>query len=462
MKKIGLTVISIALMCAMSGCGNTSVQNSNTTEEVETTSSEENELQPGQVAVQSVEDNKDMSQTYSVREVWVYNNGQTIYGEAYVPDKEGKFPLVIFSHELGNSHTSGIPYAKKLAENGFAVFTFDFRGGSVEKNQSDGDSTNMSVMTEATDLETVMAEAKTWDFVDSDKIILMGGSQGGMVTAVVAARNPDIPKAVILLYPALSIVDDAHNQFASEDDIPHTYDLFGGWMTVGRNYAEDIWDYDTYGTIGKYKGPVLILHGDNDTTVNVSYSDRASEVYENAEYHVIEGAGHGFSGSDFNKAVEYILSFVKKNISDDTIATDSISNTEETVDDSSNETAVTITIDGTEYAAHLYNNSLTEELKTMLPLTLKYRTYASGFDEKIGDLKEGLDVSVGDFDNDPDAGDIGYWEPQPRIVLYYGDVGAYDGIHIIGHFDDHDKADAITALQSQEDDFEVTLSLNEE
>ena len=50
--------------------------------------------------------------------------GNRIYGIAYIPDTvEEKKPLVIFSHELGNSHTTGIPYAERLAEAGYAAYT---------------------------------------------------------------------------------------------------------------------------------------------------------------------------------------------------------------------------------------------------------------------------------------------------------------------------------------------------
>ena len=53
--------------------------------------------------------------TYTTQEIWVQNGDFSIYGIAYVPETEGKVPLVIFSHELGNDHTSGERYAQRLA-----------------------------------------------------------------------------------------------------------------------------------------------------------------------------------------------------------------------------------------------------------------------------------------------------------------------------------------------------------
>ena len=46
--------------------------------------------------------------------------------------------------------------------------------------------------------------------------------------------------------------------------------------------------------------------------VPLSYSDRAAQVYEDVEYHVIEGAGHGFSGSAFDEAVGYVFDYLQQ------------------------------------------------------------------------------------------------------------------------------------------------------
>ena len=81
-------------------------------------------------------------------------------------------------------------------------------------------------------------------------------------------------------------------------------------MTVGRNYAADMWDYDMFARIGTYPGKVLVLHGDADSVVDVSYSERASQVYPDCELHVISGAGHGFTGGNFEEACGYIVAYL--------------------------------------------------------------------------------------------------------------------------------------------------------
>ncbi len=93
---------------------------------------------------------------YSKKEIWVQSGEHRIYGVAYVPGTGGRAPLVIFSHELGNDHTSGERYAERLAAAGYAAYVFDFCGGTVGGNRSDGSNKQMSVLTEASDLEAVL------------------------------------------------------------------------------------------------------------------------------------------------------------------------------------------------------------------------------------------------------------------------------------------------------------------
>lgn len=256
--------------------------------------------------------------TYRIKEIYVDSDGSQIYGIAYVPLslQKKKYPLIIFCHGLGRNHTTGSQYAIKLAAAGYAVYTFDFRGGSADSvaNKSDGDSTKMSVMTEADDLESVLNAAQHWDFVDTDRIVLAGTSQGSFVSAVVAARYPEKIKAMILLYPAFGLYDFVHYAFSSKDAIPDTFDMGENWITAGRVYAEDLWDYDPYENIGAYTGPVLILHGDHDQVADISYARRATDTYANAEFHVIRGGSHGFHGKTFTEAVRYMKAFLQEQV----------------------------------------------------------------------------------------------------------------------------------------------------
>jgi pimeloyl-ACP methyl ester carboxylesterase len=170
----------------------------------------------------------------------------------------------------------------------------------------------MSVFTEKSDLEAVIEMIKGLDFVDNNNLFLLGSSQGGMVSAMTAAGQPNAIRGLILLYPAFVISDSTRQLYQSIDEIPDVIQLM--WMQIGRRYYEDIWNYDVYEHIGAYNQDVLIIHGDRDELVPVSFSERAVEVYPSAELKVIAGAGHGFQGNDAETAIGYMLDYIGSKI----------------------------------------------------------------------------------------------------------------------------------------------------
>ncbi|MBQ6344352.1 MAG: alpha/beta hydrolase [Anaerolineaceae bacterium] len=356
----------------------------------------------------------DIPGSYSTEEVWCGNEPDQIYGIAYVPDGEGKFPLVIFSHELGNNHQSGIRYAERLAENGYAAYVFDFRGGSASgvQNRSGGSNSEMSVMTEASDLETVLATAKTWSFVDSSHIFLLGGSQGGLVTIVTAAGHQDEIAGMMLMYPALSAKEDHRvNSYQDPEDVPDDVSLFGGWMHVGRNYITDIWDVDFYELLASYQGKVLLLHGDRDLTVPLSYSEKALELIPECEFHVIKDGGHEFFGQPFEDAVTYILSYLQKQLDG-----------EKSLEEKMQEFGMKI--GNTPVQVEWESNESVEALKRLTasaPLTIQMSMYG-GF-EQVGAIGTGLPRN--DVQTVTNAGDIVLYSGNQIVVFYGSNSWAY-------------------------------------
>ena len=101
----------------------------------------------------------------------------------------------------------------------------------------------------------------------------------------------------------------ANELFQSADEMPDTYYFM--WMDVGRAYFEPLIGYDIYVDATGYEKDVLLLPGDEDSIVPLSYSEQALEVYPSAELKVIRGAEHGFYGADEQLAVDYILEYLE-------------------------------------------------------------------------------------------------------------------------------------------------------
>ena len=162
----------------------------------------------------------------------------------------------------------------------------------------------MTLSTEQEDLVAVMGEARK--MAGAEALFLFGGSQGGFVSALVAEQHGAIA-GLMLLYPAFCIPDDWRRRFCGQA-IPETLELWG--MTLGKGYFQEACALSPLWY--SYKGPVLILHGDEDKIVALSYSEKAAEKYGHAELEVFAGEGHGFSEAGMHRVEGMALSFVRR------------------------------------------------------------------------------------------------------------------------------------------------------
>ncbi len=237
----------------------------------------------------------------------------TIRGLAYLPEGT-KLPVAIISHGFMATYQTTKNYAKWFAERGYASFCFDFNGGGVG-SKSDGKTCDMSVLTEEMDLEAVIAYADSREETDSSDLTLMGCSQGGFVSAMTAARMKGQVRRLILFYPAFCIPDDARAgkmMMAKFDpqNIPDTFRC--GPMKLGKCYPASVMDIRFEDMIRPYKGPVLIVHGDRDKIVNISYAKKAAKTYLTAELKIIPNAGHGFTKKEDKQALKFVEKFIEK------------------------------------------------------------------------------------------------------------------------------------------------------
>lgn len=245
----------------------------------------------------------------SEEEVVCYRDVNRIRGTLYLPkDEKDKRGIVILAHGLNGTAAANRTYARILARGGVAVYAFDFCGGSVE-GTSDGDTLSMSVRTEMEDLESVIEEIESWDWVDSDNIVLMGESFGGLVCALTAAEREDI-NGLVLFYPAFSLEDNLKSMFSDPETVPETFSFMG--MDLGKVFYDDAYELNAYEKIEAYSGNVLIVHGTKDTTVPFGYSKRACNHFQNAVLCEIRGADHGFIYDGALQALTETYDFVKE------------------------------------------------------------------------------------------------------------------------------------------------------
>ncbi|MCR5395286.1 MAG: alpha/beta hydrolase [Bacteroidales bacterium] len=235
-------------------------------------------------------------------------NGKGIYG-IISPAKsvEAKHGVAIISHGFNGSHHFGRDYFATLNELGYSVYSFDFPCGSV-RSKSDNNTMEMSILDEVNALLHIVQYFQNQTDVDPSRIVLIGESQGGLVSALAAARVPDQISRLVLIYPALCIPDNWTARYPKVEQIPDTTRLWN--VPMGRRFFTELRTLDVYGTIGQYKRPVLIVHGSDDRVVPISYSQRAEQTYGDAKLHVIDKAGHGFKPNERVLSNQYVREFL--------------------------------------------------------------------------------------------------------------------------------------------------------
>lgn len=238
----------------------------------------------------------------------------TIRGSEYKCDKNNGIPIIM-SHAFLMNQKIMKKYAVALAEKGYVVFTYDFCGGAIF-GKSDGKHRDMSIDTEKEDLITVINYVKSKSYVNMEKLILFGASQGGFISCLVAAEYKEKIDKLMLIYPALCIPDDARKgqmqmiEF-NPNDIKNTFKSKP--FRFSAKYPESVINIDIYEEIQKISCPIFIIHGNQDKIVDMEYVKKARKLSKNesSDLVILEGAGHGFNKKQFKEAVNYIIDYLK-------------------------------------------------------------------------------------------------------------------------------------------------------
>ena len=131
----------------------------------------------------------------------------TLAGTLTLPEKEGKFPVVILITGSGPQdrneelvgHKPFLVLADHLTRNGIAVLRYDDRGFG----QSTGNFESATSADFATDVVSAIAYVKTRKEIELSKIGLVGHSEGGLIAPMVASTSNDVNFIVLLAGPGL-------------------------------------------------------------------------------------------------------------------------------------------------------------------------------------------------------------------------------------------------------------------
>lgn len=183
--------------------------------------------------------------------------------------------------------------ANKLAEVGYTVFRFDFRG----HGESQGNSVNLTVKGETEDIE---AAVKFLHSLGHKHFGIVATSFGGGPALIYTAEHQDFIKAIVLwnaLIDYKAILDPKLPWMIENfgpDQMKHLNEK--GYMAIGENkfrigkaLIEEIISTEPFKRLEKIDIPVLFVHGDKDTYVPYDDSVKYHKWAKKGELITVEG-----------------------------------------------------------------------------------------------------------------------------------------------------------------------------
>ncbi|MER6492867.1 alpha/beta hydrolase [Streptomyces griseorubiginosus] len=228
-----------------------------------------------------------------------HHTDKTLRSTVHIPDGPTgtHWPTVVFVHGFTSNRIelpNFVAMSRLLADHGIASVRFDLSG----HGESDGDFFDVTITGEIAETRAVLQTVRTFDFVDPERIGLVGMSMGGVVAGITAAEEPGIA-ALCLWSPAAVAPFEIGRGYlkgrslAAEIEEQGYFDADGHRMSSAL--VEDITGLDVYGRSAAYRGPVHILHGGKDDIAPLEYARRYLDHYDgNAELQVVEGADHAW------------------------------------------------------------------------------------------------------------------------------------------------------------------------
>ena len=258
-----------------------------------------------------------------MKEFYIEDDGIRLHAKLDLPagiteeDAEsgkGRCPLAIIIHGLtGHMEETHIrAVASLMNEMGIASLRVEMYG----HGKSDGAFRDHNLFKWLNNAMTVTDYAKSLPFVTD--LYVCGHSQGGLATIFLAGMKPENFKAVIPLSPATMIPLGARKGrgFAAglssfdPDHIPDELPV-NAEQKVSGNYVRAAQMLDLDWAVSRYKGPVLIVHGDEDEAVPVEFSQETAAKYCDAELVIISGDDHCYN-YHLDKVLAAIRSFLYK------------------------------------------------------------------------------------------------------------------------------------------------------
>lgn len=266
-------------------------------------------------------------------------HGKPILADVFYNKSDLPKPIVIFCHGYKGFKDWGAwnLMASYFAEQGFLFIKFNFshNGGTVEQPIDFPDLEafgNNNYSKELDDLDSILNWIYKDEIVsisgDLENITLIGHSRGGGIVFIKAAEDTRIKKVV-----SLAGVCDFGKRTATMGDLEQwkkdgvKYVLNGRTKQKMPHYFQFYQDFKANEerltisrAVKNLKIPLLIIHGDADTSVRIEEGKALHSWNSGSEFKIIEGADHVFGTKhpwenaiipeNLENAMEVVIKFI--------------------------------------------------------------------------------------------------------------------------------------------------------
>lgn len=237
----------------------------------------------------------------------------TLWGRVTAPDDGAAHPAVVVCHGFKGFLEWGFfpPLAELLANRGFTVVRFNFRGSGM----APGDElvTDLEAFRDATftgDLEDLLAVLRSLrddvapGLVAEGPVGLLGHSRGGGAALLAAAHDETMDRVgALVTWAAVSTFhrfpEEARDDWRRKGTVTIVNGRTGQELPLGLTVLEDLERHrgglDLVAAAGRREAPWLLVHGEEDETVPIAEAELLTRAAADpVTLERLPGSGHTF------------------------------------------------------------------------------------------------------------------------------------------------------------------------
>lgn len=254
-----------------------------------------------------------------MEKVFVENSkGLRLAAALHYPDKKKQYPAVIVLHGFmgykEEAHIEGL--ARTLAQNGYIAIRFDCSGFGESEGAFEKD---YSMSNYLRDIECIYDYLQKLEFVNKDRIGIVGHSMGGMLSILFTSAHANIKACVAISSPtkmlAVNWIKLAIEEWRRIGYLYKTISRDNSLIKIPFSFIEDANRFDSLNFIQKIHCSLLMVIGLSDDAVSPNDTRKIFEIAnEPKELIEIKGVGHKYKDHPelVKKVNEKVLNFLKK------------------------------------------------------------------------------------------------------------------------------------------------------